>query len=71
MFDAFGRFANGIISHESSSQGGGGGHNAYYRAPLSEPQQEKKEAELHLAADSLQLSSSKSVRISLFRDKKS
>lgn len=69
MFDAFGRFANGIISHESSNQGGGGGHHAY-RAPQQDTKEQHAEQELHLAADSLQLSSSKSIRVSMLHAEK-
>lgn len=67
MFAAFERFANGIISHEASNQGGGGGH-AFY-SPTARPQEgeEEKEAELHLASDSLKLSNSRPLRISILK----
>lgn len=70
MFDAFGRFANGIISHESSNQGGGGGHQGSYRPPQNEANKEEGESALRLAPDSLKLSSSRSLRVSMLHAEK-
>lgn len=57
MFDAFIRFANGIISHEASRQGGGGGgqQGSRGRTPQPPPDVELLE-EFHLDADSLTIS---------------
>ncbi|HEY9856873.1 MAG TPA: hypothetical protein V6D05_14110 [Stenomitos sp.] len=65
MFDAFARFANGIIGHEASNQGGGGGRHACYVAPQAPAEEDEKAPELHLAGDTLRLSSSKAVRIAM------
>lgn len=57
MFDAFVRFANGIISHEASNRGGGGGGQPGSRgkAPKPPPDDEPLD-DLHLDADFLTLS---------------
>lgn len=59
MFDAFVRFANGIISHEAAPRGGGGGGHSGSR-PRGDPRDPPPEAEpqddLHMASDSLSLS---------------
>lgn len=56
MFDAFAKFANGIIGHEASNHGGGGGRNAMYMAMQAPTEEEEKAPELHLRGDSLRLS---------------
>ncbi len=56
MFDAFARFANGIIGHEASNQGGGGGRHALYVAARALSAEEEGDPELHLAGDTLRLS---------------
>ena len=58
MFDAFVRFAYGIISHEASNQGGGSGGHPGYRGRAHPPPAEEAEVpeDLHLDADSLRIS---------------
>lgn len=58
MFDAFVRFAYGIISHEASNQGGGKGGQPGYRprAPEPESPEEEASADWHPEADSLRIS---------------
>jgi len=67
MFDAFARFANGIIGHEASNHGGGGGRHALYVAPQAPAEEDEKAPDLHLAGDTLRLSSSKALRISMLQ----
>lgn len=57
MFDAFARFANGIIGHEASNHGGGGGRHAHYVAAQAPAEKDEQDPELHLAGDTLRLSS--------------
>jgi hypothetical protein len=57
MFDAFIRFANGIISHEASHHGGGSGGQPGSRGREPQPPPEEAPLEdLHLEADSLTIS---------------
>lgn len=70
MFDAFARFANGIIGHEASNHGGGGGRPAYYVIPLAPEEEAEKAPELHLAGDTLRLSTSRAPRISILDPKR-
>lgn len=62
MFDAFARFANGIIGHEASNQGGGGGRHAIYLAGQAPAEEAEKDPELHLAGDTLRLSNPRAPR---------
>lgn len=58
MFDAFIRFANGIISHEASNHGGGGGSQMGYRGRAPDPpgEEEPPPDDLRLSSDSLTIS---------------
>lgn len=57
MFDAFIRFAYGIISHEASNHGGGSGGQPGYRGRDPQPPPEDLSLDdLHLDADSLTIS---------------
>jgi hypothetical protein len=57
MFDAFIRFAYGIISHEASNHGGGRGGQPGSRGKAPQPPAEDEPLDdLHLDADSLTLS---------------
>lgn len=57
MFDAFIRFANGIITHEASNHGGGGGSQMGYRGRAPDPPEEDEPPEdLRLTSDSLTIS---------------
>lgn len=69
MFDAFARFANGIIGHEASNHGGGGGRPAVYVAPQAPAEEDEKAPELHLAGDTLRLSNPRAPRISILDPK--
>ncbi len=57
MFDAFIRFAYGIISHEASNHGGGSGAQPGTRGRDPQPPAEDEPLDdLHLDADSLSIS---------------
>jgi len=64
MIDAFLRFANGIITNESSNHGGGGGRHPGHQAPQQTKEQDEDQDELHLGGDSLRLSRGS---VSMFR----